>query len=188
MTCVRMLFPNHTKKLTTVVIWLKDYQSIFHPKIVDTNISVRFLYIFPKLLYINMWLLSNPVILNKLVVSVLSTGPKVHRFKPGQGQRIFKGNKNPQHTFLQRGSKLLAPCHKILQHVVTVWKIYFLRQNTSFPSPVPPAGRNARKLWWMNQEFPCHSTMVLHAYISPGGREIDPMVAAVERRRLTPST
>jgi hypothetical protein len=33
------------------------------------------------------------------------------------------------------------------------------------------AERIARELWWMNQEiFPCryHSTMVLHAHISPG--------------------
>jgi hypothetical protein len=43
------------------------------------------------------------------VVKVLAIGPKVHRFKPGQGQWIFKGDKNPLHGFLQRGSKAVGP-------------------------------------------------------------------------------
>jgi hypothetical protein len=36
--------------------------------------------------------------------------------------------------------------------------------------------------------FSRHSTMVLHAHISPGGWTIGPLVAAVLRRSLTPST
>jgi hypothetical protein len=35
-------------------------------------------------------------VLGGLEVSVLATGPKVCRFKPGQGQSILKGDKNPQ--------------------------------------------------------------------------------------------
>jgi hypothetical protein len=33
-----------------------------------------------------------------------------------------------------------------------------------------------------------HSTMVLHAHISPGGWTIGPLVAAVQRQSLTPLT
>jgi hypothetical protein len=40
-----------------------------------------------------------------LVVSVLITRHKIGGFKPGRGRWIFKGNKNPQHDFLRRGSK-----------------------------------------------------------------------------------
>jgi hypothetical protein len=39
------------------------------------------------------------------VVSVLATGPKGRGFKPGRGGEYFKGDKNPQHTFLRKGSK-----------------------------------------------------------------------------------
>jgi hypothetical protein len=43
------------------------------------------------------------------MVSVLAIGSKVCGFKPGQGQWIFNGDKNPQHAFLERGSKSFAP-------------------------------------------------------------------------------
>jgi hypothetical protein len=42
--------------------------------------------------------------LGGVVVSVLANGPKGCRFKPDQGKG-FLGQKNPQHTFLQMGSK-----------------------------------------------------------------------------------
>jgi hypothetical protein len=41
--------------------------------------------------------------LGGLVVSVLATGPKVRGFDPNRW--IFKGDKNPEHHFLRRGSK-----------------------------------------------------------------------------------
>jgi hypothetical protein len=41
------------------------------------------------------------------MVSVLAFGPNVLEFKPGRGQYIFKGDKNPQHDFLQRGSEAI---------------------------------------------------------------------------------
>jgi hypothetical protein len=47
--------------------------------------------------------------LGGVVVSVLATGPKVRRFKPARGDGLFKGDKNPQHTFLRRGSKAGGP-------------------------------------------------------------------------------
>jgi hypothetical protein len=48
------------------------------------------------------------VALGGLVVSVLATGPKVRGFNPGRGRWIFKGDKNPQHNFLRRGSKAVS--------------------------------------------------------------------------------
>jgi hypothetical protein len=42
------------------------------------------------------------------VVSVLATGPKVRGFDPDRGRWIFKGDKNPEHHFLQRGSKAVG--------------------------------------------------------------------------------
>jgi hypothetical protein len=40
------------------------------------------------------------VALSGLVISLLAITPKVHRFKPSQGQQIFKGDKGPQYNFL----------------------------------------------------------------------------------------
>jgi hypothetical protein len=39
----------------------------------------------------------------------IATGPKVHGFDPDQGRWIFKGDKNPEHHFLRRGSKAVGP-------------------------------------------------------------------------------
>jgi hypothetical protein len=47
--------------------------------------------------------------LGGLLVSVLTTGPKVRGFDPDQGRWIFKGDKNPEHHFPQRGSKAVGP-------------------------------------------------------------------------------
>jgi hypothetical protein len=47
--------------------------------------------------------------LGGLVVSVLATGPKVRGFDPDRGRWIFKGDKNPEHYFLRRGSKAVGP-------------------------------------------------------------------------------
>jgi hypothetical protein len=41
--------------------------------------------------------------LGGVVVSVLAIGPKGCGFKPGQGDGLFKGDKNLQHTFLSDG-------------------------------------------------------------------------------------
>jgi hypothetical protein len=38
-----------------------------------------------------------------VVVSVLATGPKLCGFETDQGDGFFKGDKNPQHTFLSDG-------------------------------------------------------------------------------------
>jgi hypothetical protein len=41
--------------------------------------------------------------LGGVVVSVLATGPKGCRFKTPPRRWVFKGDKNPQHTFLSDG-------------------------------------------------------------------------------------
>ena len=45
--------------------------------------------------------------------SVLAFGTQVRGFKPGRSRRIFKGEKNPQHAFLRRGSKAVCPMLQI---------------------------------------------------------------------------
>jgi hypothetical protein len=55
------------------------------------------------------------VVLGGLVVGVLATGPKVRGFDPDRGRWIFKGDKNPEHHFLRRGSKAVDPVD--LRHV-----------------------------------------------------------------------
>ena len=41
------------------------------------------------------------------MVSVLDTGPKFRGFDPDRGRWTFKGDKNPEHNFLRRGSKVV---------------------------------------------------------------------------------
>jgi hypothetical protein len=41
--------------------------------------------------------------LGSVVVSVLATGSKGCGFEPDKGDGFFKGDKNPQHTFLSGG-------------------------------------------------------------------------------------
>jgi hypothetical protein len=41
--------------------------------------------------------------------SMLPLSTQVHGFKPGQNHQDFSGQKNPQHTFLQKGSKAVGP-------------------------------------------------------------------------------
>jgi hypothetical protein len=40
---------------------------------------------------------------------VLASGAQVRGFKPGRSRRIVQGEKNPQHAFLRRGSKVGGP-------------------------------------------------------------------------------
>ena len=41
--------------------------------------------------------------------SVLAFGTQVRGFKPDQSSWIFQGEKNPQHVFFRRGSKVVCP-------------------------------------------------------------------------------
>jgi hypothetical protein len=45
--------------------------------------------------------------------SVLPLSTQVHGFKPGRSRQDFSGRKNPQHAFLQRGSKAIGPMSQI---------------------------------------------------------------------------
>jgi len=45
--------------------------------------------------------------------SVLPLSTQVHRFNPGQSRQDFLGQKNPQHAFLQTGSKAVGPMSQI---------------------------------------------------------------------------
>jgi hypothetical protein len=47
---------------------------------------------------------------------MLAIRPKVCRFKPGQGQWIFKGDKSPSTTSFGGEVKPAVPCDKILWH------------------------------------------------------------------------
>ena len=52
-----------------------------------------------------------------LGVRVLAFSTQIRGIKPGRSRRIFKGEKNPQHAFLRRGSKAVG-CHVVdLRHV-----------------------------------------------------------------------
>jgi hypothetical protein len=52
------------------------------------------------------------VVLGSLVVSMLASGPTVHRFRSGQRQWIFRGDENPQHDFHWMGSQPVRPMQK----------------------------------------------------------------------------
>ena len=45
--------------------------------------------------------------------SVLPLSTQVRGFKPSQSHQDFSGQKNPQHTFLQKGSKDVGPMSQI---------------------------------------------------------------------------
>jgi hypothetical protein len=57
------------------------------------------------------------VALGGVMVSVLPTGPKVCRFKPGQGDKFLMAIKIYNIPSFRGEVKLKAPCHKILLHV-----------------------------------------------------------------------
>jgi hypothetical protein len=64
--------------------------------------------------------------LGGLVVTVLATGPKVHGFDLDRGRWIFKGDKNPKHHFLRRGSKAVRKRTLMFRKQNTKWS--FLTQ------------------------------------------------------------
>jgi hypothetical protein len=112
---------------------------------------------------------------------------------------IFKGDENPQHVFLRRDVKQSAKSRKILRHVKELFgvlKVYFASQNSSLLSPVPPVcfrmillvGLPEISGGWIRSfrlsiSFDHGS---LYSFIT-WGLTIGPLVAAVQRRSLTPS-
>jgi hypothetical protein len=100
--------------------------------------------------------------LGDVLVIVIAIGPKVRGFNPGRGRWIFKGDNNPQHTFLRREVKQSSPC-----------KIYGMLKNSAECERGGSSAKftvisiqisscfaldywllvTARELWWMNQEL-----------------------------------
>jgi hypothetical protein len=76
----------HFLSKTTLIIILK-----FGTRYVEHNIYI----------YIDMYIY--------MYCNLLWTGPKVRGFDPDRGRWIFKGDKNPEHNFLRRGSKAVSP-------------------------------------------------------------------------------
>jgi hypothetical protein len=133
-----------------------------------------------------------------VMLSVLASGPKVRGFKLGLGDVILRAIKirsTPSFGGEVKPSDQcqdFSACRKITSKCE---QRYFGRPNSSFPSPFLLI---CYRLCWLDCQWPLvdesvspcryHSTMVLHAHISPGGWTIGPLVAAVQRRGLTPST
>jgi hypothetical protein len=102
---------------------------------------------------------------------------------------IFKGDENPQYTFLRMGSR--AEGRKILLHVedmLTYLRYWYAKSSLLcqflYSLPDVYAARTSREFWWTSREFSLAViiiTMALHGHISPGGRTICPLVAAVLR-------
>jgi hypothetical protein len=127
------------------------------------------------------------------MVSMLAIGPEVCGFKPSQGQWIFKGDANLQHTFLRRGSKAVGPCCEILQHaknLFTIWTKILCKSKfiISFTISSCLAARwllvgFTREPWCSKQEsYPVD-------IIPPtGGWTVGSLVAAVQRCSFTPLT
>jgi hypothetical protein len=90
----------------------------YHKTSVNIFLHVRFEDLIPvKLTLLLFWVVTPCRLADRdqgcrlggIVISVLATGPTGRGFKPGRGDRFFKGNKNPLHTFLRMGSKARGP-------------------------------------------------------------------------------
>jgi hypothetical protein len=83
------------------------------------------------------------VVLGGVIVSLLVTGHKVHEFKPAEGDGVSNAIKIRRTPSFGVEVKPSAPCFKILLHIkhpfISMEKIYFVRPNSLFLSPVPHA-------------------------------------------------
>jgi hypothetical protein len=106
--------------------------------------------------------------LGGVVVSVIATGLKGRRFKPGRGYSFLRAIKIRSTPSFEWEAKPQAPCRNILRHV----KDSFV--HSSYSLPHVSAGRIARELWWTSQEFSLSSiiiTMALPAHIHTGDEQ-----------------
>jgi hypothetical protein len=82
--------------------------------------------------------------------SMLPVSTQACEFKPGQCCQDFSGQKNPQHAFLQRGSKAVDPMLQICGILkIPKWNVEVDRQNhrPTFSPTVPPiAARNSCRM------------------------------------------
>jgi hypothetical protein len=82
------------------------------------------------------------VVLGAIVVSVFAIGPNLRGFKPSTALWVSRAKLISSTPSFGRDVKLSAPCRKILLHVkepCEILKSHFVRQNSQFPSPLPPA-------------------------------------------------
>jgi hypothetical protein len=132
-----------------------------------------------------------------VAISVLATGPKNSGFEPRQGDVLLSAIKIRSTPSFGWEVKPEVLCHKILQHVKDPLR-YFGYEKARFSllrpflllAPDISAGRTSREFWWTSQEL-CPAgiiiTMAYDGHISPGGRTVGPLVAAVLRHCLAKS-
>jgi hypothetical protein len=80
---------------------------------------------------------------------MLDSSTRVRGFKPGRSRRIFLGEKNPQNSFLRKGSKAVCPKSQIcgmLKNPVITWKFGHRQNLPAISRPIIPpfATRSAR--------------------------------------------
>jgi hypothetical protein len=133
--------------------------------------------------------------LGVVMVSVLAIGPSVRGIKPGRGDWFLMAIKIRSTPSFGGKVKLKAPCRKILWHIenqLQIRKKNFVNRIYHSLRPLPLLATR-----WLPESsggwirsFLCrrHSTMVVHAHTSPDEWTIGPLVAAFQRRSLTPST
>jgi hypothetical protein len=119
-----------------------------------------------------------------VMVSVLAIGPKVHGFKPARGSGFLRTIKFRSTPSFGGEFKWQAPCCKTSQHSKNIISTnrntshgqthYSLRLSLLLATRWLMVGLQEGS--YGRLAFPCryHSTMVLSAHISPGGRTIGP--------------
>jgi hypothetical protein len=138
------------------------------------------------------------------MISVLTIRAKFRGFKPGWGDGILRATKIRSTSFFGGEIKPSSPCRKSLWHVknhLQVWtkllckvKFIIILSRSSSLQPNDTTVRIYGELWWTNQEFfsvdiisPWFFLLILIGYIT-WEWTIGPLVAAVDRRSLIPST
>jgi hypothetical protein len=118
--------------------------------------------------------------LGGVMVSVLTIGPKVRGVKPDRGDGFLRAIKicsTPSFVEEVKPEPHVVRLYGILKITCMYEQKYFVRPNSSFLSPVPPAyyqmtaGRISRELWWANQDFSSVSIIPpwFSILMSPGG-------------------
>ena len=108
-------------------------------------------------------------------------GTQVREFKPGRSRRIFQGEKNPQHAFLRKGSKV--PCRRFTackRSLNVTWKSGIFRQTSSAISRPSSSSFHYWGLWWRHLAVQVGKTKDKGLYNTPS--------AAVQPRSLAAGT
>jgi hypothetical protein len=100
------------------------------------------------------------VVLSGLVVSVLATGPKIHRFNPAKDNGFFKGNKNQEYDFLAGwGGEMSAHVIRfygmlkiLVEYDRNTLLVKFKDIFYQLPASLLGVSVTSKELWWMNQQ------------------------------------